>query len=118
MILEIVMVSDVMFAMPPEDSGECEKLRSIHKEKRSPKEQSQTIKKKIKKREFQNLMQTGLLTTALVKHQFKGLSDMLVVVYVSCVYPLGAIVIMSFASRHAMRTGVKNQTKQLVVKDL
>ena len=30
---------------------------------------------------------------------------------VSCVYPLEAIVIMSFASKHAKRTSVNNQTK-------
>ena len=37
---------------------------------------------------------------------------MLVVVEIfSCVYPLETIVIMSFASRHAMRTSINNQTK-------
>ena len=36
---------------------------------------------------------------------------------VSCVYPLEAIVIMSFASRHAMRTSVNNQTKPKVLLD-
>ena len=34
----------------------------------------------------------------------------------SCPYPFEAIVIMSFASIHAMRTSVNNQTKQTKIK--